>query len=86
MKKVLLTVMETLKYEREIEVEIPDEMTDEQLNRALSKAEQHFGGVDEFIYALKPHGITNPKGFDQSTDSPEYMEAECTDYDRIDQD
>ncbi|MCC3380714.1 hypothetical protein ACFQ5D_10820 [Paenibacillus farraposensis] len=86
MKKVLLTVMETLKYEREIVVEIPDEMTDEQLEKALNKAEQNFGGVSDFLYDLKPYGITNSSGFDESTDSPADMEAECTDYERIDED
>lgn len=39
MKKVELTINETLKYERKMEIEIPDKMTEDELNQLLNNVE-----------------------------------------------
>lgn len=80
MKKVKLVVRETLKYNREIIVEVPDDMTDAQIENALNEAEREWGGVDEFVHALRKHGIQNPDGFNSDLDSPDDVESECEDY------
>jgi hypothetical protein len=80
MKKVKLVVSEILKYNRKIIVEVPDNMTDAEIENALNEAEREFGGADEFVHALKKHGIQNHEGFNSDLDSPDEIESECEDY------
>lgn len=86
MKQVKLTIAETLKYEREVTVVIPDEMTEAELEDVLNYAERNGGydGVDGIVYELKKRGITNPDGFDRDLDCPDWVEAECYDYEILD--
>jgi hypothetical protein len=78
MKKVTIEVQETLKYNREIECEIPDEMTETELDSLLGKMER-----DEFlgdaIYVLKRAGIEVGE-YDEDLDSPSYGEVEVLEF------
>ncbi|KKO51115.1 hypothetical protein [Paenibacillus sp. DMB20] len=85
--KVKLMITETLKYDREVIVEVPAHMTERDIEEALNKAERNYGfdGVDGIVHALKRQGITCPDGFDQDLSSPNSVEAECYDYEVYDE-
>lgn len=82
MKKVRLDVEEKLRYRREVEVYIPDDMDDSDLEDALDAAVNRSESLDDFIRLLEREGI-RCDGYDDSLDSPSYMEIECDDYDFI---
>lgn len=86
MKKVKLLITETLKYNREVIVEVPDLMEKSDIEDALDNAERNAGfeGVDGFVHTLKKQGITNPDGVDKDLESPNSVEAECYDYKFLD--
>jgi len=62
-------------------VSIPNEMDEHALNAALSEAERKTDSVSEFIYYLKRAGISLVGDYDESMDSPDESEVECTEYD-----
>lgn len=78
MKKVTLQVQETLKYTREIEIEIPDEMTEEELQEHLNLMEKDEYLADA-VYVLKDEGITVLQ-YDDDLSSPDSGEVEVTDF------
>jgi hypothetical protein len=78
MKKVKLNVLETLKYQREIEIAIPDDMTEGELNEILNRA-QRGSDLDEFLHRLEGNGISFGV-YDDDLSSPYGMEVECDDY------
>lgn len=88
MKKVKLTIEETLKYEREVIIEVPDEMTNGEIESELDYAERNAGrdGLDGIVYTLRRRGMENPDGFDQDLSSPDSVEAEILDYEVMDED
>lgn len=88
MKKVKLTIEETLKYEREVIIEVPDEMTNSEIESELDYAERNGGreGAEGIVYSLRRRGMENPDGFDQDLYSPDSSEAEILDYEIIDED
>jgi hypothetical protein len=88
MKKVKLTIEETLKYEREVIIEIPDEMTNGEIESELDYAERNGGreGIEGIVYSLRRRGMENPDGFDMDTSSPDSIDAEILDYEVIDED
>lgn len=78
MKKVTVEVMETLKYKREIEIEVPDEMTEQQLEFLFSKMERDEFLIDA-VYVLKEAGIKVGR-YDDDLDSPDYGEVEVIEF------
>lgn len=82
MNKVKLVVIETLKYEREIIVEVPEGISEIKLSGMLDAAERagQLDGVDGFVGALKRRGIVVSGGYDTDLDSPSSVEAECFNY------
>lgn len=82
MAKVKLEVEETLKYRREIIVEVPDEMDDGDLEQALNMAQKH-DNLQDFMLELEDHGIEAPDGYDDDLSSPSDMDVECDGYDFI---
>lgn len=83
MQKAKLIITETLEYNREIIVNLPDGMTKADLEEALEDGDREWGGADEFVHELKKHGITCDKGWDTDLDSPDSIESECMDYEII---
>jgi hypothetical protein len=83
MKKVKLNVLETLKYQREIEVKIPDDMSEDELNRILDRA-QRGTNLDEFLHRLESNDITFGV-YDDDLSSPYDSEVECDDYTLIEE-
>lgn len=86
MKKVVLKIQETLKYNREVPILIPDEMTEKEFNRILDNAQRGAESVDDIVYHLKHSGagIKQTEPYDTDLDSPDYEEVECDDYEFID--
>lgn len=86
MRKVKLMVTETLKYEREIIVEVPDDVCETKLEGLLDVADRagYADGVDGFVRALERRGVQNPDGYDTDLSSPSSYEAECDDYEFLD--
>lgn len=82
MKKVKLTIEETLKYEREVVILVPDEMDEQELQEELSSAERKsgFDGASGIVHELWRQGIDNPDGFDQDLSSPDSIEAGVIDF------
>ncbi|WP_080833259.1 hypothetical protein [Cohnella massiliensis] len=81
MKKVVLKIQETLRYQREVPVMIPDDMNQEALNAVLDTAQCGAESVDDIIYRLRRHGIQQNEPYDSNLDSPDWSEAECDEYD-----
>lgn len=80
MKKVTLYVQETLKYTRDVVVEVPDNMTDGQLEYLLDKVQSRAESVDDAVYALRDRGINLCEPYDTDLDSPSHCEIEIDDY------
>ncbi|MDO3680407.1 hypothetical protein [Paenibacillus ehimensis] len=81
MKKAILYVTETLTYEREIVVLLPDEMSEESLNTALNAAERRVDFMSDFVINLANQGIQVVGQIDDDLSSPDNCEIECTAYD-----
>jgi hypothetical protein len=81
MKRVVLKIQETLKYQREVPVMIPDDMDEGELNSALDSAQRGAESVDDIVRGLRRYGIEQNEPYDTDLDSPDWSEAECDDYD-----
>lgn len=80
MRKAKLIVEETVKYQREIKVSVPDEMSDTDLERALSLAERE-DRMDDFLLELERYGVVLEEPYDDDLNSPDQFEVECLEYD-----
>jgi hypothetical protein len=78
MKKVTIQVQETLKYDREIEVEIPDEMTETEFDR-LCVAMERVDSLSDALYVLKRNGIKVGQ-YDEDMNSPDFGEVEVLEF------
>jgi hypothetical protein len=86
MKKVKLSIQETLKYKRDMTIEIPDDMSEDKLNKFLDVAQRKAQAAIDITYILEDlsneiNVIDNP---DESTDSPWDSEIEIDDFNYID--
>lgn len=85
MKKVILQIEETLRYQREVPVMIPDDMDKDALNSALDKAQTYADSVSDILNVLRVRfGIAQQDPYDDSFYSPDWSEAECNDYRFVD--
>jgi predicted nucleotidyltransferase len=85
MKKVRISIQETLKFQREMVIEIPDDMPEDKLNNFLDKAQKKAQSAIDVSYILEDFSdeinvIENP---DESCDSPWDSEIEIDDFDYI---
>ncbi|MDP4087360.1 MAG: hypothetical protein Q8934_22610 [Bacillota bacterium] len=88
MRKVRLSIQETLKYQRDMIIEIPDDMSESTLNSFLDKAQRKAQAAIDVGYILEDFNdeinvIEQP---DESTDSPCDTEIEIDDFDFIKED
>jgi hypothetical protein len=80
-KKVTLSIMETLKYQREMIIEVPDEMLEAELNGILDEVQRRAQHVDD-IASLIQECVSDIKIIetpDSSTNSPYDTEIEIDD-------
>jgi predicted nucleotidyltransferase len=86
MKKVRLNIQETLKYQREMVIEIPDDMSESTLNGFLDRAQRKAQAAIDISYILEDFSdeINTVEQPDESTDSPWDTEIEIDDFDFID--
>jgi hypothetical protein len=85
MKKVKLNIQETLKYQREMIIEVPDDMTDGKLNQYLDIAQRKSQAAIDIGYILEDlddeiNIIENP---DEDMDSPWDSDIMIDDFDYI---
>jgi hypothetical protein len=85
MKKVRLNIQETLRYQRQMIIEVPDSMTDDRLINFLDKAQRKAQAAIDIGFILEDFSseinvIEQP---DESTDSPWDSEIEIDDFDYI---
>ncbi|WP_127532755.1 hypothetical protein [Paenibacillus kobensis] len=84
MKSVTLVIKETLVYERDVQVEIPDDMDEKALNKALDSAQRGSDTIDDMVRKLdKQSGIKLTKPYDTDLSSLDSMEVECDEYDFV---
>lgn len=77
MEKLRLSVVETLKYQREMVIEVPDDMSDEALAAVLDAAESCVSSAEEFAENLDGHfGVRVVEKPDTDMDSPYHAEIE----------
>lgn len=87
MKKAKIWIEERLRYNREIDVEIPDEMTERELEDLFNECERYSAdNVDDVVRFLGKNGINLIGQVDNDMDCPDSMSIEITEYDiaRID--
>lgn len=85
MKKVRLSIQETLKYQRAMIIEIPDDMSEDKLNAYLDKAQRKAQAAIDVGYILEDFNdeiyvIEQP---DESIYSPWATEIEIDDFDFV---
>lgn len=78
MKKVTMEIVETLKFRREITLEIPDEMTEEELEKLCVKMERN-DHISDAIHDLKEAGA-QVNDYDTDYDSPEFGDVEVAEF------
>ncbi|MCY8609908.1 hypothetical protein G3M81_12425 [Bacillus paralicheniformis] len=81
MKKVALSINETLKYQRSMVIEIPDELSDEKLDALLDNAEREAeapGDIPLLLGKIAPD-IKILESPDESDESPYDTEIEIDD-------
>lgn len=83
MRKVILKITETLKYQREVPVEVPDFLSENDLNHALDHAQRSAESIDDMVIELRRYGINQTASYDRDLDSPWDVEIECDDYEWI---
>jgi hypothetical protein len=86
MKKVKLNIQETLKFQREMVIEIPDDMNEDKLNRFLDKAQMKAQAAIDISFILEDFSdeINVIELPDESCDSPWDTEIEIDDFDYLD--
>ncbi|MGG3873207.1 hypothetical protein [Brevibacillus laterosporus] len=85
MRKVRLTIEETLRYTRDMVIEIPDDMGVKGLGNLLNRTENNADSAEDFQEILKQQGVNVLKGPDSFMDSPDRQEVECVDYREIEE-
>lgn len=84
MKKVKITIEEKFRYNREIDVEVPDEMTDSDLEKLFDDCERyHADNADDVVRFLVRKGIVLAGNIDTDMDCPDEMSVEITEYDVV---
>lgn len=83
--KVIPVVTETLKYEREVPFVLPEGMSEDEFESVLDKVQRNADSTDDFIYGLEAYGIKQQGDYDSSFDSPSYFDAECDEYEVVDE-
>lgn len=83
MKKYKLSIEETLKYNREMIIEVPDEMSESEFNKILDKVQRKTESADDISYALEKLNIEVIQDVDSDLSSPSYQEIEIEEYDYI---
>lgn len=82
MAKAKIWIEERLRYNREIDVEIPDEMTDRELEDLFDECERYRAdNVDDVVRFLGKNGIKLIGQVDNDMDCPDSMSVEITEYD-----
>lgn len=80
MAKFVLNLTETVKYSREIEIEMSDELTEDDLEVILEDIERgYIYTFDDYANELTQRDI-KVIDYDDSYDSPTDVEIECDDY------
>jgi hypothetical protein len=77
---VVLRVTETLKYDREVKVKVPDVIKIDEFEHALEKVERSAETVDDFVHRLGSVGIQLVEPVDDDLSCPSCCEVECDDY------
>lgn len=80
MRKIIVQIEETLKYQREIEFTVPDGMDDSEIEDILEESTSGDTYLGDLIYILKRKGLQNENGYDDSLDSPISTEIEVWDF------
>lgn len=85
MKTVKLSLEETLKYRREIVIEVPDSMTEKELEQLLNETTRKSEQSADVPYDIKK---INPEVVitefpDSDLDSPDRMEVEINDWEIV---
>lgn len=82
MAKAKIWIEERLRYNREIDVEIPDEMTYRELEDLFDECERYLAdNVDDVVRFLGKNGIKLIGQVDNDMDCPDSMSVEITEYD-----
>lgn len=82
MAKAKIWIEERLRYNREIDVEIPDEMTYRELEDLFDECERYRAdNVDDVVRFLGKNGIKLIGQVDNDMDCPDSMSVEITEYD-----
>ncbi|NEZ41387.1 hypothetical protein [Paenibacillus alvei] len=84
MRKVKLTIRETLVYEREAVVLMPEGIPGS-INELLDAAERQADNADEFTYYLSKNGCQIVEDVSRDLDCPESEEVEAIDYDILEE-
>lgn len=80
MKKVKLFIRESLKYNREMVIKVPEEMTETELNRLLDKVQRRADHVADLGYLFRDEGMKISEWPDDDMSSPFDVELEIGDY------
>lgn len=86
MKKYKLTVNETLRYSRELVIEIPTDVTLGQIDEVLNRAERGYADTAEDVGFMLIQAFTNAKiveNVDRDFSSPVDTDIEITELDEI---
>lgn len=80
--KYTVVVEETLKYDREVVIEVPDDMDEDDLDDVLDTAERtirSYGDIDYLYSALESHDVKVVQRADDDTHYPKGVEYEIYD-------
>jgi hypothetical protein len=81
MKKVTLTIRETIEYQRNIIVEIPDDMSEDEFEEHLDIIEENCDTFNGYLQNLGDRKfLVHADLFDAVTTTPSSKEAVCNDY------
>jgi hypothetical protein len=86
MKRVRLSIQETLKFQRGMIIKVPDDMTEDKLNNILDKVQRKAQAASDIPFIIQDLNddieiATTP---DESVDSPWDTEIEIDDFDYVD--
>jgi hypothetical protein len=85
MKKVRLSIEETLRFQRQMIIEIPDDMTEDKLNNILDKAQRKAQSSSDLPFIIEDLNdqISVFQAPDENIDSPWDTDIEIDDFDYI---
>jgi hypothetical protein len=86
MKRVVLKIQETLKFQRGMIIKVPDNMTENELNKILDIAQAKAYAPSDITFIIEDleAGIEIATTPDESTDSPWDTEIEIEDFNYVD--